>query len=774
MEWAGPVLGHLANVSLRALLVALAAAILVLALRMRGAATRHAVWTVVTAGMLLTAVLSPLLPAIPLRVLPGIAPQSSPDPAPAGIGWTAPVVNRPTSTSRQLHLAWTRRDYAAALYLAGLFFCAARLAFSYLFTRRLAKASRPIALADDVCESTWISVPMTAGLFRPRIFLPADWREWEAAKLDAVLAHERSHVHRADWAVGVLTAVNRCIFWFHPLAWWLERQVARLAEEACDDAALLLVGEREDYAKALLEMAAAVRSGQGRLIWEAMAMAKASEVNHRIERILDETRQIPQGLTRRRWAVLLGVSLPILYAAGVLQLTRVEAQQPESSQTRVFTFNGKTVLVNTSRNNEPTAAQAAELEQRVQANPEDLAARGKLLDYYRWNDQRQKFLDQVLWLIRIHPESQLLASGATEFRPWNGSGLTAEYRSAAAAWREEVPRHLNEARVLGNAAHFFSATDPVEAERLYQQTRLLEPQNREWLSSLSRLYSEAITSANRTGGNAQFAADATLRLENSTDVALLSSVGRALSRYEVGPGQSRADALAKVSPGLTPIWELGDRLMARAQQLGAPRRIPDANAEPAIHQVAPVYPPLALQARIQGVVTLEATVGQNGAVRDLKTVSGHPLLVPAAMEAVRQWTFGAQDFGKTVEVDVPFQLPPSPDSGALANAASPRKGERVRTFQWAGSNSGTVPQDVPELQPLTRVDAEMPPLARQARISGMVYLIATIGINGQVVDLKAMAGHPLLIPAALTAARQWTYPPQAEPAKTLIRIEFQQ
>jgi len=290
---------------------------------------------------------------------------------------------------------------------------------------------------------------------------------------------------------------------------------------------------------------------------------------------------------------------------------------------------------------------------------------------------------------------------------------------------------------------------------------------------LSRLYSGAITSANRTGANAEFARYASLRLENSTDLALLSSVGRALSTYEAGPGQSRADALAKVSPGLAPVWELGDRLVARAQQLGAPRHIADANREPAIQQVAPVYPPLALQARIQGVVTLEVTVGQSGRVQNLTTITGHPLLVPAAIEAVRQWTFGAQDFGKTVELEVPFELPPSP-AGGTANAAAPRKGDGLRVFQFQGPNSGAVPPDLPELQPLTRVDAEMPPLARQARISGMVYLIATIGINGQVVDLKAASGHPLLIPSALAAARQWTYAPQGEPTKTLIRMEFQQ
>ena len=53
----------------------------------------------------------------------------------------------------------------------------------------------------------------------------------------------------------------------------------------------------------------------------------------------------------------------------------------------------------------------------------------------------------------------------------------------------------------------------------------------------------------------------------------------------------------------------------------------------------PVYPPLALQARISGVVRVKAVIGKDGAVEDATVLSGHPLLVPAALEAVRQWTY---------------------------------------------------------------------------------------------------------------------------------------
>ena len=79
-------------------------------------------------------------------------------------------------------------------------------------------------------------------------------------------------------------------------------------------------------------------------------------------------------------------------------------------------------------------------------------------------------------------------------------------------------------------------------------------------------------------------------------------------------------------------------------------------------QVAPVYPPLALQARVQGTVRFEATIDRQGRVSNLQVQSGHPLLIQAAMEAANQWVFEPTALnGQAVEVisrlDVNFVLP---------------------------------------------------------------------------------------------------------------------
>ncbi len=58
-----------------------------------------------------------------------------------------------------------------------------------------------------------------------------------------------------------------------------------------------------------------------------------------------------------------------------------------------------------------------------------------------------------------------------------------------------------------------------------------------------------------------------------------------------------------------------------------------------IRKVQPVYPALAHSARIQGVVVLQAVIGKQGNIENLRLISGHPMLAPAAIDAVRQWRY---------------------------------------------------------------------------------------------------------------------------------------
>src|SRR3989304_1265006 len=96
----------------------------------------------------------------------------------------------------------------------------------------------------------------------------------------------------------------------------------------------------------------------------------------------------------------------------------------------------------------------------------------------------------------------------------------------------------------------------------------------------------------------------------------------------------------------------------------APKRIRvggQVQAARVISQPRPSYPPLAKQARIQGVVRLQAIIAKDGTVQELQILSGHPLLVQSAQDAVRQWRYQPTLLnGEPVEVvttiDVIFTL----------------------------------------------------------------------------------------------------------------------
>ncbi len=81
-----------------------------------------------------------------------------------------------------------------------------------------------------------------------------------------------------------------------------------------------------------------------------------------------------------------------------------------------------------------------------------------------------------------------------------------------------------------------------------------------------------------------------------------------------------------------------------------------------VRKVDAAYPPLALQARVSGNVMLSAVIGRDGAIANLQVISGHPLLVPAALDAVKQWVYqptllNGEPVEVVTQIEVPFRLP---------------------------------------------------------------------------------------------------------------------
>ena len=76
-----------------------------------------------------------------------------------------------------------------------------------------------------------------------------------------------------------------------------------------------------------------------------------------------------------------------------------------------------------------------------------------------------------------------------------------------------------------------------------------------------------------------------------------------------------------------------------------------------IYQVKPIYPALGIQVRVQGTVVLRAVISIEGTITNLAVISGHPLLIPAALDAVRQWRYQPTQLNNVpVEVETTIEV----------------------------------------------------------------------------------------------------------------------
>jgi protein TonB len=101
-----------------------------------------------------------------------------------------------------------------------------------------------------------------------------------------------------------------------------------------------------------------------------------------------------------------------------------------------------------------------------------------------------------------------------------------------------------------------------------------------------------------------------------------------------------------------------------APKAATPQRIRvggNVQAANLIKKITPPYPQLAKQARIQGTVRFTAIIGKDGTIQNLQLIQGHPLLVPAAQEAVKQWVYkptllNGEPVEVVTQIDVNFTL----------------------------------------------------------------------------------------------------------------------
>ena len=258
-------LAQLANPAARALALSVAVGIGLAVFRVKTTALRLFTWTAVLYAALAMPLLGWLLPPLPIpspgflqnafsqtepasqrmRVTNAFAHPSAPsdyteqakpplarDTGLARARAATPALSAAPAQSPSSAVSWS--VVASAIYLAVASLLLVRFFVGLVLGHRLAQNSKRIdepplrvclatranaaglPSSPRVAESELISVPLTMGAFRPTILLPSNWRAWDEAKLDAVLAHEVSHVARRDALTQRLSLLHRAIFWFSP------------------------------------------------------------------------------------------------------------------------------------------------------------------------------------------------------------------------------------------------------------------------------------------------------------------------------------------------------------------------------------------------------------------------------------------------------------------------------------------------------------------------------------------------------------------------------
>ena len=224
-----------------------------------------------------------------------------------------------------------------ALWLTGVLILLTRLAAGCWRIRTLQLVARrePMSpwqtLAEDVAhrlrlrrsfrvvDSVRVATPTVVGWLRPIVLLPvAAMAGLSPRQVEAILAHELTHIRRHDFAINLLQTFAETVLFYHPAVWWMSSRIRAEREHCCDDVAVSVCGDATEYASALTELAS----------WSlahpplAMAATRGPLLN-RVRRLL----HVPES-KRRMSRTTLAAAVVVTAVVGVAGVGAILRAQP--------------------------------------------------------------------------------------------------------------------------------------------------------------------------------------------------------------------------------------------------------------------------------------------------------------------------------------------------------------------------------------------------------------------------------------------------------------
>lgn len=501
----------------------------------------------------------------------------------------------------------------------------------------------------DFAVSEEVSSPVTFGFRNPVVLTPPTFPDLPADERSAIAHHELLHVQRRDWCFTLAEELVRAILWFHPAVWFLLSRIHLAREQAVDEAVVRLTRKPKEYLNALLGIAAARLQPD---LAPAPLFLRRRHLKQRVASIV-------KGVHMSKSRVILSMTaalavLPFLAIVISTQFPLIGAPQVvgEPDSTNVELNTGPFKLLHRSAIIYPNEARARSIsgdvvvavstneqgeviDARVVSGPE-LLRKPVLQSVLGWHFSTTPPLPQSFEIgVRFQPAPATQSKGPATVAVITPGGTPKNW-TINRIDLSALPEELRTA--VANAL-------PV------REGDSLGPQDMARVNEAIKQVDSHLTAGMNFSGDQK----------TSLVVWVLPQGVRGGVVAGIRGGISGGVPGGTVMPPPPPPAPL-------ATEGSAPPRIRvggNVQAQNLIEKVTPVYPPLARQAHIQGTVQLQAVIGKDGHITDLQVISGHPLLVPPSLEAVKQWVYrptllNGNPVDVITQIDVNFTLAEQP------------------------------------------------------------------------------------------------------------------